>query len=160
MFRIATEQEFVDAFRRIDRKHVQVPAGMTFPLVALDYRTWADVHGQRVFLLFKAPGQQQVTGVVFRRTPSTRGDPPGMCEWCHTFGGRDQVGMLTTDVSSRKRVGVYLCLDLKCRDRVEDDASRRGQSALEAVKALLGRMAHFSEQALGIRQTNRNQPAP
>ncbi|MBX5481366.1 MAG: FBP domain-containing protein [Myxococcaceae bacterium] len=155
MFRIASEKELFDAFRPRDRAVVEVPKGFTFPLVVRDYLGWRDASGSRVFLLFTAPGEKVPTGVAFRRDHASTGEPAHLCEWCHTIGTSDVVGLLTTDVNSKKRVGISLCLDLGCGARLEDAADRAGRNGRAAVRALLGRMAKFTRGALGVTEANR-----
>lgn len=155
MFRLSSEKELLEAFRPKDRAVVEVPKGLTFPLVVRDYLGWRDPSGARAFLLFTAPGEKIPTGVAFRRDHTSSGEPTHMCEWCHQLGASDTIGLLTTDVTSKKRVGVSLCLDLGCGPRLEDAADRSGRNGREAQKALLARMAKFTREALGVTAHNR-----
>ena len=155
MFRIATEKDFLEAFRPKDRPVVELPKGLKFPLIVRDYLGWRDPSGTRVFLVFTAPGEKVPTGVAFRRDHHSTGEPTHMCEWCHNLGSSDQVGLLTTDVTSKKRVGVSLCLDLGCGPRLEDAADRGGKNSRAATKALLERMAKFTREALSVTEANR-----
>lgn len=159
MFRFASEQEFLNAFRTRDRKFVEAPKGTRFPLTVLDSLSWTDESGERVFLLFKADADKHATGIAFRRDHSTGGGV-GMCDWCHFQGSSAQVGLLTTDVTGRRKIGAYLCLDLQCVQRAEEDANRRGRSARDAMKQVLDRMSRFARQGLRISDLNRNQPQP
>lgn len=160
MFRINTQKELLSAFRTTDQKYVELPVGTTLPLTVLDYHSWQDPHGERVFLLFKAPGDTHVTGIVFRKDHTAgAGLGPRMCDWCLHSGSSESVGLLTASVNSKRRIGVFLCLDLKCGEHVEDDANRRGKSARDAVKELLLRVRRFAQEGLGIKQTNRNASA-
>lgn len=157
MFRLEHEDDLLEAFRPRDRKHVELPPGRRYPFTCLDYFAWASEHGERIFLLFKAPSEQLVTGITFRRDNASSSDPtPRVCHWCLAFGSARTIGMLSADVNSKRKVGVYVCLDLGCRERVEEDANRRGKPVREAVAVLLEKMAKFSREALGITQQNRN----
>lgn len=159
MFKIDSEQALFDAFRPRDRKHLCVPVGKQLPMVTLDYLAWADEHRERMFLLFKAAGEQQPTGITFKRDhQSASSTAPRVCSWCLAYGGSDKIGMLTTSVNSRRHVGVFVCLDLECGVRVEEDANLRGKSARDAMKALVEKMARFAREGLGIKQDNRNAP--
>ena len=42
MFRVATEKDFLDAFRPRDRKHVELPPELKFPMIIQDYLAWVD----------------------------------------------------------------------------------------------------------------------
>ena len=130
MFRIATETDFLNAFRPRDRKHVEPPKGITFPMVSRDYVSWVDPTGVRAFLVFVPTGSKQPVGIAFRRDQSGANPASAMCDWCHGYGSADLIGLLTTDVSSKRRVGVNACLDLRCRQHIEDAANRGGKSLL------------------------------
>ena len=151
MFRIETEKELLSAFRSRDRKFVELPKGLGLPLFVRDYLAWVDPYGVRVFLVFTAPGGKRPMGIAFRR--DQQGDKalaPRMCDWCRTTGGGDQIGLLTTDVDSKRRVGVNLCLDLRCGERLELATNLAGRSVLDETRQMLERMSRFASEALGI----------
>ncbi|CAM4388956.1 FBP domain-containing protein [Corallococcus exiguus] len=150
MFRIESEKELLRAFRSRDRKHVELPKGTQLPLFVRDYLSWVDPYGVRVFLVFVAPGSKQPTGIAFRR--DQHGDPtlaPKMCDWCRTPTVAE-VGLITTDVDSKRRVGVIVCLDLRCGERLESMSDRSGRSVLDDKARLMERMARFASEALGL----------
>ena len=150
MFRIDSEQSFIAAFRPKDRAALELPDGVRFPLFVRNYLAWTDPAGVRAYLLVSV-GKGAPTGIVFRR--DQQGGEPGvsrMCEWCHATGPADRIGLLTADRNARKRVGISLCLDLSCKDKLEDAANRGGRSALDATKQLLERIGRFAEEALQI----------
>jgi hypothetical protein len=154
MFRIETEKELLGAFRSRDRKHVELPKGTQLPLFVRDYLSWVDPYGVRVFLVFTAPGGKRPTGIAFRR--DQQGDKAlalRVCEWCRAHGSADQIGLLTTDVDSKRRVGVNLCLDLRCNERLEAAMNLAGRSVQDENKQLIERMARFASEALGIEFT-------
>lgn len=154
MFRIETEKQLLNAFRSRDRKFVELPKGIKLPLFVRDYLSWVDPYGVRVFVVFAAPGSKQLTGIAFRRDQQgERLSAPRVCDWCLNYGGSDQVGMLTTDVDSKRRVGVLLCLDLRCNERLESAADRSGRSSVEDIKKVLERMARFATEGLGVEFT-------
>ena len=151
MFRIETEKELLNAFRSRDRKHVELPKGTRLPLFVRDYLAWVDPYGVRVFLVFTAPGNNRPTGIAFRR--DQQGDKTlalRVCDWCRASGSADQIGLLTTDVDSKRRVGVNLCLDLRCNEKLEAATNMAGGSVLDENRQLLERMARFASEALGI----------
>lgn len=151
MFRIETEKELLRAFRSRDRKHVELPKGTRFPLFVRDYFAWSDPYGVRVFLVFTPPGSTQPLGIAFRK--DQQGDKnvmPHVCDWCRNHGTSDQVGLLTTDVDSKRRVGVNLCLDLRCNERLEDVANMAGRNVLDEAQHVIERMARFAHEALGM----------
>ncbi len=151
MFRIETEKELLGAFRSRDRKHVELPKGTKLPLFVRDYLAWVDPYGVRAFLVFTAPGSNRPTGIVFRR--DQQGDRTlaiGVCEWCRASGSSDQIGLLTTDVDSKRRVGVNVCLDLRCNEKLEAAMNMAGRSAVDETRQLIERMARFAHEGLGI----------
>jgi hypothetical protein len=151
MFRIETEKEFLNAFRSRDRKYVELPKGTRLPLFVRDYLAGVDPYGVRVFLVFTAPGSKRLTGIAFRR--DQQGDKmltTRVCEWCRSPGASDQIGLLTTDVDSKRRVGVNLCLDLRCNERMEAAANMSGRSVLDDHRQLIEHMSRFASEALGM----------
>jgi hypothetical protein len=151
MFRIETEKELLNAFRSRDRKFVELPKGSRLPLFVRDYLAWVDPYGVRVFLVFQAPGSARPTGIAFRR--DQQGDKalgPRVCDWCRSAGGAEQIGLLTTDVDSKRRVGVNLCLDLRCGEKLEAAMNLSGRSVLDETRRMLERMSRFASEALGI----------
>ena len=151
MFRIETEKELLNAFRSRDRKHVELPKGTKLPLFVRDYLSWVDPYGVRVFLVFTAPGSKRLTGIAFRR--DQQGDKTlavRVCDWCRNASGGDQIGLLTTDVDSKRRVGVNLCLDLRCNERLESTTDLAGANLQEAIRQMTERMARFATEALGM----------
>jgi hypothetical protein len=74
-----------------------------------------------------------------------------MCEWCHSYGSSSEVGMLTTDVDNRRRVGMTLCNDLRCKEKLEDAADRSGRHPLQFLEHPNARMFRFAHEALGIK---------
>jgi hypothetical protein len=151
MFRIESEKEFLNAFRSRDRKVVEPPKGTRFPLFVRDYLAWVDPYGVRVFLVFQAPGNPRPIGIAFRR--DQQGDKAlvsRLCEWCHASGSADQIGLLTTDLDSKRRVGVNLCLDLRCGEKLESAANLAGKSAVDDSKRLIEKMARFASEGLGL----------
>ncbi len=155
MFQLKSEAELLAAFRTRDRKHVEPPPGLQYPLFVRNYFAWVEPAGVRAFIVFAAPDHTIPTGIAFRRDQSGEGGSSGMCEWCHAYGTSDEVGLLTADVSAHKRVGVYLCRDLRCEAKIEDAADRSGRNPLPPTRQALVRMGRFAEKALGITQTNR-----
>ncbi|PTL84320.1 FBP domain-containing protein [Vitiosangium sp. GDMCC 1.1324] len=152
MFLIQTEEDLLRAFRPRDRQTVEVPKGTRFPLFVRDYLTWVEPAGTRVFLVLPSPGNsKQPMGIAFRRDSHGGASPsPCMCEWCHSYGPANEIGMLTTDVNSKRRVGVSLCLDLRCKEKLETAADLSGRNSRDLTKVLMERMHHFAREALRI----------
>jgi hypothetical protein len=149
MFRIESEKDLLRAFRPRDRETLELPEGLQFPLFVRDYLSWIEPAGTRVFLVLAQPGSRLPVGIAFRRDVHGPGGPC-MCDWCHTTGSAEGIGMLTTAVNSKRRVGVNLCLDLRCKDRLESAADLLGRHPHEFVAPLMERMLRFTREALRI----------
>ncbi|HZA49485.1 MAG TPA: FBP domain-containing protein [Myxococcaceae bacterium] len=148
MFIIKTERDLLNAFRPRDRGAFEPPEGVAFPFAVRDYRAWVDPSGVRAFLVFQDPASRKPLGIAFRRDVAADDSGSRMCDWCHNFGA--DVGLLTADRSSRRRVGVGVCRDLRCADRIEQAAELAGRSSWMARQRLLERMVRFAREGLGI----------
>src|SRR5688500_18004856 len=99
MFRLETETDLLKAFRPRDRKHVELPPDLRFPLFVRDYLAWCDPTLTRTFLVTLEGRSQRPMGIAFRRDQSRSGTPTAhMCEWCHSSGSSNEVGLLTAEV--------------------------------------------------------------
>lgn len=151
MFKLDSEKALLDSFRPKDWQHVELTPDVKLPLFVRSYLTWAHPAGGRRYLVFAVPGGVP-TGIVF----DTNGAGPGvphMCDWCHSPGLGTGVGLLSARVTGRRTVGVHVCSDLGCQQKLEDEANRSGRSVLPAMDALLGRMGRFAHEALKIDST-------
>ena len=97
-----------------------------------------------------AVGRGAPTGLVFDANPGGDGTTAHMCDWCHFTGTGNQVGLLTAELNSRKRLGVNVCRDLSCKDKVEEAANLGGKNVVLATEKLLGRIAQFAGASLKI----------
>lgn len=149
MEKINSEEELLNAFRLRDRKHVEVPSDMTFPLMFSHYLAWTEPSLARVFLLFKRPSWKAPLGVSFRRTHSS-GGAGGMCDWCHSVGSSDQVGILSMHADPNTSLGFMLCLDLGCINRLETVASISGKDFDKLSKGLIDKISRFFENNLKV----------
>lgn len=156
MFLIQTEKDLLQAFRPRDREKVELPEGIKFPLFVRDYLSWVDPAGVRVFLMFPLPGSKRPVGIAFRRDSPGGGAVSHMCDWCHSYGSSNEIGLLTTDSSSKRRVGVNLCLDLRCKEKLEAAADLAGRDPREPIQALMERMVTFAREALRIESVPEN----
>jgi hypothetical protein len=152
VFRLETDKALIKSFRSRDQRLIEMPAGVTFPLFVRDYLVWTETSGARVYLVFAAPGTREPIGIIFRRDHGEGGARvASLCDWCHTYGSSTEVGLLSTAVSSKRRVGVHLCLDLRCKEKLEDAADRSGRSPRQALDQLQEKMYRFAHEALGIK---------
>ncbi len=148
MFRLPSEQSLLEAFRPKDRSRVELPPGLTFPLVVHHTLTWAHPAGGRVFLVFAVP-RGVPTGIAFD-TNGTGPAVPHMCDWCHQTGLGTGVSLLSARLDAKRTIGVHICSDLGCQRKLEDEADRSGGSPLPALEALVERMGRFARDGLKI----------
>lgn len=149
MFKLDSEKALLDAFRPRDRKHVELTPDVHFPLFVRDYFAWLHPGGGRVFLVFATP-HGAPTGIVFDSNGGTSAAVPQMCHWCHCHAAGTGVAVLTAKLNSKKRVGVAVCADLSCAQKLEDEANRSGRSVRPAMEKLVERMGQFAQDGLGI----------
>jgi hypothetical protein len=150
MFRISTEAELKKTFRPRDVRVFELPPEVRFPLYVRDVFSWVDLHGARACVVFMPPGENRPVALSFRRDMGPRPEGGVMCDWCHSFGSPDQVCMMMCEASSKRRVGVLLCRDLGCAQRVEDAADRAGRNVAAARATVVERMWRFAQEGLGI----------
>ncbi len=149
MFKLDSQQALLATFRRRDRDLVELSPDVTLPALVRGYLAWTHPSGGRVYLVFAPPGGAP-TGIVFETIGGAGPAVVQMCDWCHCSGGGSRVALLTTKLRGDRRVGVYVCADLSCRAKLEDEADRSGRSVLPAMAALVERMTRFAQDGLGI----------
>lgn len=147
MFKLESEEALLAAFRPKDRGLVELSPESTLPRIVRDYFAWTHPAGGRVYVVFAVAGGAP-TGIVFDTNGGGGETVPQMCDWCHSSGVGTQVALLTARLNGKKRLGVHLCSDLSCKQKLEDAANRRGASVSAAVAAVVERMARFAEDAL------------
>jgi hypothetical protein len=151
MVQIHSEKELLELFRPFDREEIHLANSLHFPIRFDDYLTWEEPSGSRIYLLFVDPSLRSPLGIVFRRDQSD-GDASSMCEWCHSIRAGNGVSLLTATASTKKRVGIYLCRDLSCKDKLTSDPSPNDipQFSIQEkrLENVLKRMSSFSKQSL------------
>jgi FBP C-terminal treble-clef zinc-finger len=148
MFKLENEQQLLAAFRPKDRALVELSHEVRFPLLVKHSFAWSHPAGGRVYLLF-AVRHGAPTGIAF----DINGSGPAvahLCDWCHCAGLGARVGLLTTRLTANRVVGVHVCSDLSCRQKLEDAADRSGNSVVPAMEALIERIGQFASVGLGI----------
>lgn len=155
VFKLDSETALLQSFRPKDRKALEPPPGVTFPLFVPDYLAWPHPAGGRVYLVFAVP-KGAPTGIAFDTNGGAGEGVPQMCDWCHGYATGTGVRLLTATVTGKKRVGVHLCADLGCQRKLEDEANRSGRSVRPAMQALLARMGRFASEGLNIDLLGKN----
>jgi hypothetical protein len=149
MFLLDSSDDLIASFRPKDRKAFEPPPSVTFPLFVRDYLSWTHPAGGYAYLVFAVPGGVP-TGIVFETNGGGVASLPQMCDWCHVSSLGTRVGLLTAKVNSKKLVGVHICADLSCKQKLEEEADRAGRSVVPALEKLIARMGRFAHEALKI----------
>lgn len=153
MIRIQNENELLALFRPVDRDEVRPPSHQTYPMAVTDYIAWVEPSGHRTYLIFEDEKSRSGLGVVFKRTQPPPDPVTNMCEWCHSVSGSQTIGMLSASVSQKKRVGLYLCRDLSCKQNILAQPPsvhdlRESLSAHDKTRRMLTRMSDFARRNL------------
>ncbi len=152
MLRIGSEEEMRSAFRPIDQDEVQLPSDMLFPLLVRDTLTWIEPSGHRAYIVYADPSKNSARGIVFKRNHATADSPPAMCDWCHSVRGKGNVGLLTASVSRSRRIGLSLCRDLNCIEKLKETPGvhdlRESVQTDEKKRRILDRISHFARRNL------------
>lgn len=146
-FDVASEDELLGFFRKRDESKVVFRNSLELPMRVQYYFTWNDPSGAYRYLIFKKPGWESPRGLVFRAGGSG-GDSGtgGICDWCHTYGSSNQIGLLTTAVSSKRTIGMMLCLDLSCGDKIENNPSTTNKDPETRILQVCERMGRFFDE--------------
>lgn len=159
MIRIDSEHELLMAFREIDRDEVDLASAVKFPLILKDYLAWTEPSGHRVYLLFQDPNGNIARGLVFRRSSIPAQPIVQMCQWCHSVRGGNAVRLLTVKASQNRTLGLHLCSDLSCKEKVLSTPGvndmREPYSRYEKLYRVIMNMSDFMRLELGARSINR-----
>jgi hypothetical protein len=152
MFQIDNESDLKSFFREVDQPEVILSDDLKFPVRARDYLRWLEPSGNRVYLIFKVPTFKAPLGIVFRRDQALGPAVAAMCEWCHAVRSGNEIGVLTATSSKKKRIGLSLCRDLSCADKIRsapgaNDFSSNASIPLR-IERVLEKMADVSRREL------------
>ncbi len=148
-FLLQSEAELLKAFRPRDKKVFDLPQQVSYPLVVRDYHSWTDEYGARAYVVFMDPVSNRPLGIVFRRDGGENG-PGRLCEWCHSYGSSQEIGLLMAERNSKTQVGISLCRDLSCRQKIQQAADLAGRDPRPMLERMSERMLRFTREALGI----------
>lgn len=117
MFRIESKDALIQLFREIDQPKVEIPNSFHFPIGLSDSLSWMEASGHRSFLIFQTATMDRPVGLSFEQTKATT-DVPSMCQWCHSVRPVSDVTLMTVRLSHNHTIGLYLCSDLNCKERI------------------------------------------
>ena len=146
-FDVSSEDELLGFFRERDESKVIFRSSLELPMRVQYYFTWSDPSGAYRYLIFKKPGWESPRGLVFR-TGGSSGDSGtgGICDWCHSYGSSNQIGLLTTSVNSKRTVGMMLCLDLSCGEKIESNPVTTSKDPETRILQVCERMGRFFDE--------------
>jgi hypothetical protein len=151
MIRIVNETQLKEFFRNLDQDEVST-IGLKFPMGLKDYTSWLEPSGHRVYLVFRDTESQKPRGIVFTRTHSHTDGISKMCDWCHSVRGGDSIGLLSARASQNLTIGVELCTDLSCKEKLAHTPGvndvRETLSPDEKIERLLKKMSDFARHHL------------
>jgi hypothetical protein len=147
-FEINTENDLLNAFPLDDQKKLVLPSKFVFPLRTDHYFSWTSPDGYYAYLVFKKPEWPQPRGVVFRGRNKGDAQSASMCDLCHSFGSANEIGMMLTSVTHKKTIGMMLCLDLNCIDKLETLAAISGRNFEQLAEKVCERLSSFFENTL------------
>ncbi len=146
-FEIDNENDLLKTFPVKEQRRVVLPSKLVFPLRTQYYFTWVSPDGLYAYLVFKKPEWAGPKGVVFRGRNTGVSPTAAMCDWCHSFGGSNEIGMMLTSVNPNRSVGMNLCLDLSCIEKTETIALIAGKNfeklADKVCQAIVGFYEHI-----------------
>lgn len=122
MYRIEDKQSLIELFRELEQPEVLIPHRFSFPLGLSDSLSWMDPSGHRSFLVYKNDKMERPLGLVFRKAQTSH-NQPAMCHWCHAVRPQVDVTLMTVKISQDHSIGLYLCSDLNCRERLLENPS-------------------------------------
>ena len=147
-FSIESKEELLGAFRAQDQKKLILPKDLKFPLNVRSYFSWKESSAVYTYLVFKKPNWDLPRGIIFKRVG--QGDAPtgGLCSWCHSYGGSDDIGMLSVAMTSNISCSYILCHDLRCIEKIEEASARSGKHPEGAIHQLYLRIDTLFESLL------------
>ena len=155
MIRFSTPHDLLESFRTANRRLVEMPDSIAFPFILRDYISWNDPSRRQTTVVFQTllKSAPIAYGIVFKYASGQTEAPVQMCQWCHSVRRGPAVDLLTIDVGPKRRIGLYLCRTLDCKEHLSQRVT--GTSDLhetipgdENIKRLLERMTEFAQRNL------------
>lgn len=145
IFSVNSEEELINSFRLRDQKKLILPEKLKFPLSIRSYFTWKEPSGVYTYLIFKMPNWDLPRGVTFKRSHPSGEPTGGLCNWCHAYGPSDEIGMMSVNMSSTVSLSYFLCLDLRCIEKIEEASVLSGKNPEKYISELYLRMEKLFE---------------
>ena len=145
-FTLNSDAELLATFHPKDQRSVVFHEDIAYPFTVENYYAWTESSRVYTYLIFKAEGWKHQMGIVFQRNGSGNAiSPAGMCDWCHSFGASNEIGLLTTTLDRKTSGGSWLCLDLSCLEKIAENALMSRRNADKQIERLCNKMGEFIE---------------
>ena len=146
-FTLRSDDDLLATFRTKDQRAVVLPKRGPYPVSVEHYFAWTEPSGVYTYLVFKRSDWEIPRGLVFQRNgKGNYHSPAGMCHWCHSTGPSDEIALLSTQIDSHTVGGAWLCLDLSCLLRIEEQAGLAGRPADRRIQKLMHKIGEFYQQ--------------
>jgi hypothetical protein len=143
-FTLRSDLDLLDTFRSNEQTSVVLPKDSLYPIAVKHYHAWSEPSGVYTYLVFKRADWEAPFGLVFQRNGGgSSASAAGMCDWCHHSGPSDEVGLLTTSVSTHVTGGTWLCLDLHCLQRIEARTGSAAKNREKLIERLCKKIGEF-----------------
>lgn len=151
-FAIVSQEELVQSFRLRDQEKLILPKDLQFPLNVRSYFSWKEPSGTYTYLVFKMPNWDSPRGVAFKRSSPTGEPTGGLCDWCHAYGASDEIGMLSATMNSTVSYSYFLCQNLNCIEKIEDNSMLSGKNPEKYIAQLYRKMEKLFENLRNYKQ--------
>ena len=147
-FTLRSETDLIATFRDQEKDRIVLPKHAQYPVPVEHYFAWTEPSGVYTYLVFKRSDWETPLGLVFQRNgQGSHFGPAGLCDWCHTSGAGDEVGLLTTTLTPQSTGGTWLCLDLSCTQKIEERTGMGGKNTEKHIRKLCERIGKFYQRA-------------
>lgn len=146
-FRLSTEPEILKCFRAKDQELVIFPRPMDYPFDVQYYFSWSEASGNYTYLIYKHPTWDKPMGMVLRRVNSAL-TTANTCDWCHSYGNSNDVGMLKVRITEDVTMGQYLCLNLDCLNKLDTQSHMTGKSIEMLDEQVCEKINRFYEKTI------------
>lgn len=143
-FTLRSDADLLATFRERDQKSVVLPKVSFYPVAVEHYYAWTEPSGVYTYLVYKQADWEIPLGLVFHRNGKGSAlSPAGMCDWCHSYGASDEIGLMSVEISPRSSGGTWLCLDLDCLQKIEEQSGSNGKSSEKRMQKLFQKIGEF-----------------
>ena len=143
-FTLRSDADLAATFRERDQKSLVLPKFSPYPFSVEHYYSWTEPSGVYTYLVYKQSDWELPLGLVFQRNgKGSTLSPAGMCDWCHSCGPSDEIGLMSVEITAHLSGGTWLCLDLACLQKIEEQTGANANTRNKRVANLFQKMGIF-----------------